>query len=77
VRIYVAGASGVIGRRLLPLLTEAGHEGAAMTRSRAQLEQDSNLGPLGIKSAALDFGRREIDVTPPASRPLRNEKALP
>ena len=32
-RIFVAGASGVIGVRLIPLLAEAGHVVAAMTRS--------------------------------------------
>ena len=32
-RIFVAGASGVIGVRLVPLLVAAGHDVAAMTRS--------------------------------------------
>jgi nucleoside-diphosphate-sugar epimerase len=32
-RIFFAGASGVIGRRLLPLLIDAGHTVGAMTRS--------------------------------------------
>lgn len=32
-RIFVAGASGVIGIRLIPLLVEAGHTVAGMTRS--------------------------------------------
>jgi nucleoside-diphosphate-sugar epimerase len=32
-RIFIAGASGVIGVRLVPLLVEAGHVVAAMTRS--------------------------------------------
>ena len=26
-RIFVAGATGVIGRRLVPMLVEAGHDG--------------------------------------------------
>jgi len=33
VRVFVAGATGVIGRRLLPRLQEEGHEVTAMTRS--------------------------------------------
>jgi nucleoside-diphosphate-sugar epimerase len=33
VRIFVAGATGVIGRRLLPLAVEQGHVVAGMTRS--------------------------------------------
>ncbi|HEX8744908.1 MAG TPA: NAD(P)H-binding protein [Thermoleophilaceae bacterium] len=31
-RVFVAGGSGAIGRRLVPRLTAAGHEVAAMTR---------------------------------------------
>ncbi|MEV6333686.1 NAD(P)H-binding protein [Nocardia vinacea] len=38
-RIYLAGATGVIGSRLLPLLIEAGHEVAGMTRSAAKADQ--------------------------------------
>src|SRR5580704_17621143 len=32
-RIFIAGASGAIGRRLMPLLREAGHDVTGMTRS--------------------------------------------
>ncbi|MGV9435633.1 NAD-dependent epimerase/dehydratase family protein [Nocardia sp. NPDC003648] len=32
-RIFLAGATGVIGTRLLPLLIGAGHEVAGLTRS--------------------------------------------
>jgi uncharacterized protein YbjT (DUF2867 family) len=39
VRIFLAGATGVIGTRLLPLLIEAGHEVAGMTRSAAKADQ--------------------------------------
>jgi uncharacterized protein YbjT (DUF2867 family) len=31
-RVVVAGASGVIGRRLVPMLVEAGQDVTAMTR---------------------------------------------
>jgi nucleoside-diphosphate-sugar epimerase len=40
VRVFLAGASGVIGRRLVPLLVADGHEVAGMTRS------PGNAGPL-------------------------------
>jgi nucleoside-diphosphate-sugar epimerase len=33
VRIFVAGATGVIGRQLVPLLTKVGHRVAGMTRT--------------------------------------------
>jgi hypothetical protein len=32
-RIFVAGTTGVIGRRLVPMLVAGGHEVVAMTRS--------------------------------------------
>jgi uncharacterized protein YbjT (DUF2867 family) len=35
VKLLVAGASGFVGRRLCPVLTEAGHEVIAMTRNPA------------------------------------------
>jgi nucleoside-diphosphate-sugar epimerase len=44
VRIFLAGASGVIGIRLTPLLTEAGHEVSAMTRSPAKANALRELG---------------------------------
>ncbi len=37
-RIFLAGASGVIGARLTPLLARAGHEVAGTTRSAAKAE---------------------------------------
>jgi nucleoside-diphosphate-sugar epimerase len=37
VRIFLAGATGVIGRRIIPLLREAGHEVAGMTRSESNI----------------------------------------
>jgi UDP-glucose 4-epimerase len=39
VRIFVAGASGVIGIRLVPLLTGDGHVVAGMTRSPSKAEE--------------------------------------
>jgi len=32
-KVFVAGATGVIGRRLVPMLVEAGHDVVGMTRS--------------------------------------------
>lgn len=50
-RIFLAGASGVIGIRLTPLLIDAGHEVAAMTRSRAKADA---LRQLGAESVVCD-----------------------
>ncbi len=43
-RIFVAGASGVIGQRLVPLLVQAGHVVAGMTRSPGKTELLATLG---------------------------------
>jgi nucleoside-diphosphate-sugar epimerase len=43
-RIFLAGASGVIGTRLVPLLAEAGHTVAGTTRSAAKAELVRGLG---------------------------------
>jgi nucleoside-diphosphate-sugar epimerase len=43
-RIFVAGATGVIGVRLVPLLVRAGHEVAGMTRSPDRAEALRALG---------------------------------
>jgi nucleoside-diphosphate-sugar epimerase len=43
-RIFVAGASGVIGTRLVPLLVAAGHEVAGMTRSPGKAAGVEALG---------------------------------
>ena len=50
-RIFVAGASGVIGLRLVPLLVAADHSVAAMTRSQSKLEL---LGALGAEPVVCD-----------------------
>jgi nucleoside-diphosphate-sugar epimerase len=38
VRVFVAGAGGVIGRRLVPMLVEAGHEVTGTTRRDERME---------------------------------------
>lgn len=51
VRIFLAGASGVIGIRLLPLLVSAGHVVAGMTRSP---ENVARLEALGAEPVLCD-----------------------
>jgi nucleoside-diphosphate-sugar epimerase len=46
VRVFVAGATGAIGRPLVPMLIEAGHEVTGMTRSEERAE--------GIRAAGAD-----------------------
>lgn len=50
-RVLVAGASGVIGRRLVPRLVERGHEVAATTRSP---EKRDGLRALGATPFVMD-----------------------
>ena len=43
-RVFLAGASGVIGVRLVPLLVRAGHDVAGMTRTPAKADTLRGLG---------------------------------
>jgi hypothetical protein len=43
-RVFLAGASGVIGQRLIPRLVQAGHVVGGMTRSPGKTELLSGLG---------------------------------
>lgn len=43
-KIFLAGASGVIGERLIPLLVNAGHTVAGMTRSSGKADRLTELG---------------------------------
>ena len=47
-RIFLAGGTGVIGRRLVPALIAAGHEVTATTRRRRSLEQIDRWGGRGV-----------------------------
>ena len=49
--IFLAGASGVIGRRLVPLLRDAGHLVTGTTRSP---EKAAALEALGVKGVVVD-----------------------
>src|SRR5688500_16919435 len=51
-RVFVTGATGVVGKRALPLLIAAGHDVTAVARSeekRAQVER------IGAKAVACDL----------------------
>lgn len=53
-KVFFAGASGVIGRRLLPILVEAGHEVTATTRSPEKTGQLAAAGAAPVVVDALD-----------------------
>jgi nucleoside-diphosphate-sugar epimerase len=50
-KVFVAGATGAIGKQLIPQLVAAGHEVTGMTRSPAKAEV---LRALGAKAAVAD-----------------------
>jgi nucleoside-diphosphate-sugar epimerase len=54
VRVFLAGASGVIGRRLVPLLLADGHEVTAMTRTPQKLSELSAMGAEPVLADGLD-----------------------
>jgi 2-alkyl-3-oxoalkanoate reductase len=53
-RIFVAGAAGAIGKRLVPQLVERGHEVTATTRSADKLDQLRTLGAEAVVMDGLD-----------------------
>lgn len=54
-RIFLAGASGVIGSRLVPLLVADGHEVAGMTRSAGLVKPLSDLGAEPVVCDVFDL----------------------
>jgi len=53
-RMFVAGATGAIGRELVPRLVAAGHEVTGMTRSQSKQAMLSELGATPVMADALD-----------------------
>lgn len=53
-RVFVAGATGVIGRALVPKLMAAGHEVTGMTRSDERAAALRNAGAGAVVADALD-----------------------
>ena len=66
-RIFLAGASGAIGRRLVPLLVQAGHVVTGTTRAA---ETGRELARAGVEPAVLDvFDAKEVIDAMRAARP--------
>jgi len=53
-RVFLAGASGVIGQRLIPRLVQAGHVVGGLTRSPSKTELVSHLGAEPILCDVFD-----------------------
>jgi nucleoside-diphosphate-sugar epimerase len=66
-KIFLAGATGAIGRRMLPLLREAGYEVTGTTRVASRAEE---LRAAGITPAVLDvFDAAALSAAVAAARP--------
>ena len=68
-RVFVAGATGAIGKQLVPRLVAAGHEVVGMTRSESNGAMLYELGAVPVVADALDpeqvaeaVGRARPDV---------------
>lgn len=55
-RVFVAGATGAVGRLLVPMLVAAGHEVTGISRTPAGTERIKGLGATGVQVDALDAG---------------------
>jgi nucleoside-diphosphate-sugar epimerase len=53
-RVFVAGGTGVVGRRLVPQLAARGHEVTATTSSAAKLDMLARLGAKAVVMDGLD-----------------------
>jgi nucleoside-diphosphate-sugar epimerase len=53
-RVFVAGGTGVLGRRLVPQLVARGHQVTATTTSAAKLTLPARLGAVGVVMDGLD-----------------------
>ena len=87
-RVFLAGATGVIGRRLLPRLLEAGHDVTAMTRrdDRAAALREAGAVPAvcdvfdaeglraAVERAAPEVVLHELTDLPPAIDPRKMEE---
>jgi nucleoside-diphosphate-sugar epimerase len=68
-RVFLAGATGVIGRRLVPLLIADGHQVTGMTRSPQKQDALRTMGAAPVVADALDgaaVGRAVREARPEA-----------
>jgi nucleoside-diphosphate-sugar epimerase len=61
-KVFVAGATGAIGKQLVPRLIAAGHEVHGMTRTDSKKTMLDELGAVPVVADALDVGQVEEAV---------------
>ncbi|MCW8122456.1 NAD-dependent epimerase/dehydratase family protein [Streptomyces violaceoruber] len=63
-RILVAGATGAVGRLLVPMLLDSGHEVIGLSRSASGLERVRQAGASAVQADAFDRdGMRQVVTT--------------
>ena len=53
-KVFAAGATGAVGKQLVPLLVAKGHEVVGMTRTDAKRDQLRSVGAEPVVADALD-----------------------
>jgi nucleoside-diphosphate-sugar epimerase len=53
-KVFVAGATGAMGKQLVPMLVEGGHEVTGMTRTAAKADLIRSMGARPVVADALD-----------------------
>lgn len=53
-KVFVAGATGALGRHLVPMLVEKGHDVVGMTRTESKRELLASMGTRPVVADALD-----------------------
>ena len=58
-KIFLARAAGAVGKRLVPLLLEAGHHVVGTTRSTTKADglRTAGVEPVGMKGCIAEDGR--------------------
>ncbi|HTJ35598.1 MAG TPA: NAD(P)-dependent oxidoreductase [Dactylosporangium sp.] len=72
-RVLVAGATGAMGKELVPRLVDAGHEVFAMIRSESNKARASQLGAVPVIADALDRAQVEAAVRRAAPEVIVNQ----
>jgi nucleoside-diphosphate-sugar epimerase len=68
-KVFLAGATGALGKQLIPQLGDAGHEVIGMTRSEGKADLVRGLGAVPVVADALDpqaVGRAVSEAEPDA-----------
>jgi nucleoside-diphosphate-sugar epimerase len=69
-KVLVAGSTGALGRRLVPILVQAGHQVVGMTRTRGKMDALRAAGAEPVIADALDAAAVGVHVDDAAQATL-------